>query len=79
MSEHEDDIASLAATKPSTAGGHLQVKDAVVLVPLFGSLLAMTWEAGQFYPTGGFRLFSLSEHLLSAIGALPITLMAASS
>jgi hypothetical protein len=59
---------------PSSEG---RVKDVVVLIPLLGSLLAMTWEAGQFYPIGGFRLFSLSEHLLSAIAALPIALIAA--
>jgi hypothetical protein len=59
------------------ARGQLQVKDFVVLIPLFGGVLAMTWEAGQFIPTGGFRLFSLSEHLLAAIGSLPFAFIAA--
>jgi hypothetical protein len=61
----------------SAAGDRFQVKDALVLIPLFGGVLAMTWEVGQFYPTGGFLLFSLSEHLLAAIGSLPFALIAA--
>lgn len=67
-----------ATNMPSTAaGGRLQFKDVVVLIPLFGSLLAMTWEVGQFIPIDGFRQFSLSEHLLSAVAALPFAIIAA--
>jgi hypothetical protein len=66
------------AIMPSAeARGQFQVKDFVVLIPLLGSLLAMAWEVGQFIPTSGFWLFSLSEHLLAAVRALPFALIAA--
>jgi hypothetical protein len=59
------------------ASAQFSVRDLLVLIPLFGSLLAMTWEVGSFIPTGGFTLFSLPEHLLAATNALPAALVSA--
>lgn len=50
------------------------VKDLAVLVPFVASSLAISWEVGRFIPFGGFVLFSLSEHLLAAMAALPLAL-----
>jgi hypothetical protein len=67
-----------SAIMPSAeARGSFLVKDLLVLIPLFGSVLAMTWEVGSFIPTGGFTYFSLSEHLLAAVNALPYALATA--
>jgi hypothetical protein len=52
-------------------GEVLPVKDLVVLIPLFASSIAISWEVGRFMPLGGFLYFSLSEHLLAAMYALP--------
>jgi hypothetical protein len=52
-----------------------QFKDALVAAPLYGFGLALAWEVGSFRPIGGggaFFVFSLQEHLLFALGALPI-------
>lgn len=49
----------------------LPVKDLVVLIPLFATALAISWEVGRFQPSGGFLFFSLSEHILAAMEALP--------
>jgi hypothetical protein len=51
-------------------------KDVLVILPFLGSALALSWEVGSFIPIGGgsFGLFSLSEHLLFAVQALPIAL-----
>lgn len=59
------------------ARGPFPVKDFLVLIPSFGGVLAMTWEVGSFIPTGGFTYFSLSEHLLAAVNALPVALATA--
>jgi hypothetical protein len=46
-------------------------------MPLLGSGLAIAYEIGSFYPLGygAFGFFSLTEHLLWALGALPIVLI----
>jgi hypothetical protein len=54
-----------------------QMKDALLFVPLIASSLAISWEVGRFIPFGGFRYFTLSEHLLAAMGALPYALVVA--
>jgi hypothetical protein len=59
------------------ASGQFPIKDFLVLIPLFGGVLAMTWEVGSFIPVRGFTYFSLSEHLLAAVNALPNALAAA--
>ncbi|WP_338688062.1 hypothetical protein V5279_23215 [Bradyrhizobium sp. 26S5] len=51
------------------------LKDAVVIIPLFASSLAIAWEVGRFLPFDGFLQFSFSEHLLSAMEALPFALI----
>jgi hypothetical protein len=50
------------------------VKDFAVLLPLFGTSLAIAWEVGRFTPTGGFNLFGLADHIVAATTALPIAL-----
>jgi hypothetical protein len=52
-------------------------KDALYALPIFGSALAISWEVGSFIPIGGgsFSVFSLSEHLLFALLALPLALI----
>jgi hypothetical protein len=50
------------------------VKDTVLMVPVFAISVAISWEVGKFSVTGGFFFFSLSEHLISAISALPVAL-----
>ena len=54
----------------------LTPKDFVVVLPFFGSATAVCWEVGSFVPIGrgAFSMFSLSEHLLFALQALPIAL-----
>jgi hypothetical protein len=49
-------------------------KDAVLLVPIGASTIAIIWDIGSFLVVGGFHYFTLSEHILSALRALPIAL-----
>jgi hypothetical protein len=51
----------------------LDAKEWAVLVPTVASGLAITYELGSFLPLGtrAFGLFSLSDHLLWALQALP--------
>lgn len=58
------------------AGPSFSLKDAVVVIPLLGSALAMSWEVGSFLPIGGaaFSYFSISEHLAFAVPALPFAI-----
>jgi hypothetical protein len=59
------------------AAVRFEIKDLMVMIPLLGSGLAITYEIGSFYPLGSsaFGLFSLSEHLLWALAAFPIVLI----
>jgi hypothetical protein len=52
-------------------------KDLIQASTLFASLAAISYEVGAFSATGGFQFFSLTDHLLSAMSALPIALTAA--
>jgi hypothetical protein len=54
----------------------LEIKDALLMVPVIASSVAISWAIGRFIPFGGFGYFSLSDHLLSATSALPVALMA---
>jgi hypothetical protein len=55
----------------------LELKDWLLLVPAMGSCVAVTYEIGCFVPLGSstFGLFSLSEHLLWALQALPFAMI----
>jgi hypothetical protein len=46
-------------------------------VPLLGAALALTFDVGVFYAIGidFFTLFSLSEHIVFALQALPVALL----
>ena len=46
-------------------------------LPVLGAAIALTFDVGCFYAIGidFFTLFSLSEHILFAIQALPIVLV----
>jgi hypothetical protein len=70
----------LSRKSPATIS--FETKEAFVALPFVGSAIAMSWEVGSFIPINGvggraFGLFSLSEHLLFAIEALPIGLVIA--
>jgi hypothetical protein len=58
----------------------ISAKDFLVFVPAAASAMALSWEVGSFLPIGGgsFMLFTLTEHLLFAVQALPLTLVIAS-
>jgi hypothetical protein len=56
-------------------GARLGAKDALLFVPLLASTIALCWEVGWFLPIGGFKYFSLSEHVLAAAQALPLALL----
>jgi len=59
----------------------IQYDKLLPIIPLLGSALAVSFDVGYFYGIGidYFTFFSLSEHVLFAIEALPIALMAAST
>jgi hypothetical protein len=57
----------------------MSIKEWVVTLPLIGAALAITYDVGFFYGIGisYFTLFSLSEHILFALQAIPIAFVAA--
>jgi len=59
----------------SSAKSDWQTKDVFLSLPFVASTLAISWEVGRMIPFGGFHFFSLTEHLLSAVKALPLALM----
>jgi hypothetical protein len=70
----------LSRKSPATIS--FETKEVFVALPFVGSAIAMSWEVGSFIPISGvggraFGLFSLSEHLLFAIEALPMALVVA--
>jgi len=58
-----------------------QVKEAIVVVPLLASALAITYDVGYFYGLDIklFSLFSLSEHVVFALEALPFAFLLAAT
>src|SRR4051794_17340419 len=60
-------------------GNDVGLKDALVVIPLLASSLAITWEVGYFSRLGGgsFALFSLTEHIAFAVQALPLAIAVA--
>lgn len=69
----------IANVADKSSDGPLVFKDFLVLVPVFGTLLAALYEVGYFYGVGisYFTLFSLSEHIVFALTALPFALVLA--
>jgi hypothetical protein len=70
----------LSRESPATIS--FETKEAFVALPFVSSAIAMSWEVGSFIPISGvgghaFGLFSLSEHLVFAIEALPTALVIA--
>jgi len=57
----------------ATSNRAFGAKDAAIFFPIVGSAIAMCWELGSFLPIGGhsFEQFSLTEHILFALPALP--------
>jgi len=55
-----------------------QIKEALIVVPLLASALALTWEVAFFLRIKGsaFGFFNVSEHITFALQALPIALIA---
>lgn len=64
------------SSKPTT---QLELKDFAIVVPLLGTAISITWDVGFFYglDINYFTLFSLSEHIVFALEALPLALLAA--
>ncbi len=62
-----------ADTKSSDA---FTVKDMLLFIPIFGTAIAISFDVGFFTGIGVayFTLFSLSEHIVFALQALPIAL-----
>ena len=54
--------------------GILSLKEYLIFAPAIGVALAMVFDVGYFYGlnSGFFSAFSLSEHILFAVYALPI-------
>jgi hypothetical protein len=50
-------------------------RDVVVVLPVVASTMAISWQVGRMLPFGGFRFFSLTEHLIAATAALPVALI----
>jgi hypothetical protein len=61
---------------PKTSKDKIELKDWLIIVPAAGSAIAVIYEIGSFLPLGGaaFGLFSLSDHLLWALQALPVAM-----
>jgi hypothetical protein len=53
-------------------------KDLLVIVPVLGSVVALSYEVGRFLPVGTdmFGVFPLADHLAFAGGAIPLALLA---
>jgi hypothetical protein len=51
------------------------IKDVVVVIPVIASSVAMTWEVGRFSYYGGYRYFTLTEHLAAATNYLPLAII----
>ena len=66
--------------KPDAAP-NLASKEWLLLVPLLGSGLAVTYDAGYFAGIGlhFFTFFSLSEHIVFALGILPLAIIGAAA
>jgi hypothetical protein len=57
----------------SDNNSEISFKEIALVLPLTASSIALSF-VGRFYPFGGFRFFSISEHILAAIGYLPLAL-----
>jgi hypothetical protein len=56
----------------------MEIKDWLLFVPILGSFLSVVYETGCFIPLGSaaFGLFSLSDHFLWTLQALPLAVAA---
>jgi hypothetical protein len=52
-------------------------RDLLIVVPALGVVISVTWEVGKFTAFGAFSLFSLSDHVMGALQALPLALLLA--
>jgi hypothetical protein len=61
----------MADNKPPSKIDEGFPKEALVLIPLIGSVLALTYDVGYFYgiDINFFTFFSVTEHLVFAIEA----------
>jgi hypothetical protein len=75
MTDETDNTAATVDSQPNF-GSELSLKDLTVLVPAAGSALALAWEVGSFLPIGGsaFGMFTITEHLVFALQAMPVAL-----
>lgn len=55
-------------------GLNWQPKELAVYLPLTATSIAVAWQVGRLRPSGAFTLFTLSDHLVAAMDALPVAL-----
>jgi hypothetical protein len=69
----------MAGNKPPSKIDEGFPKEALVVVPLIGSVLAITYDVGYFYGVDiyFFTFFSVTEHLVFAMEAVPIAFILA--
>ncbi|MCR6735519.1 MAG: hypothetical protein NVV83_16220 [Afipia sp.] len=66
-----------AGTKTTDAARTIELKDIAFLLPIAGTITALSWETGSFAQIGGhaFEQFSLAEHIVFALPALPFAMI----
>jgi hypothetical protein len=46
--------------------------DPLIVLPVLGTTAAVCWESGKLYQFGGFQYFSITDHALATLDALPL-------
>jgi hypothetical protein len=70
---------SRPATDKANVGNGIEPKDWLLFAPVLGSAVAVIYDVGLFYglDISFFAFFSIGEHLLFALEALPVTFVIA--
>jgi hypothetical protein len=65
----------------SDSDSDFSAREALLVIPLTATALALSWEVGSFIPVGGaaFSYFSIAEHIAFAAPALPFALLIATA
>jgi hypothetical protein len=74
---HEPTVVAAASTEANAYV--LSLRDVIVAIPIVGGTLAISYDVGFFYEIdiAYFTLFSLAEHIVFALQAIPIAFGAA--
>lgn len=64
----------MAEAQDETKGTTLELKDALVFIPLIGTAIAVSFDVGYFWgiDINFFTLFSITEHIVFALQAAPM-------